>query len=129
VTDFLLDTTFFIDLRRGINRGAQSLWDQLQAGETTAAYSPITIYELWVGQRLDRAEEVFYEAVLNLLEEAPLTSAMAKAAAAWLRQMGSVSESLIRDALIAATAVARGDTVRTLNARDFSRFPVEVEPY
>jgi predicted nucleic acid-binding protein len=129
VTDFLLDTTFFIDLRRGRNEGALSLWQSLQSGSASGAYSPITVFELWVGQRFNREEEVFYESVLSFLEEAPLTSGAAKSAALWLRQIGSASEALIRDALIAATASERDEPVRTLNQRDFGRFPVTVHTY
>jgi predicted nucleic acid-binding protein len=129
VSDLFLDTTFFIDLRRGVREGALSLWEQLQTGEATAAYSPITVYELWVDQRFDREEEVFYEAILDLPEEAPRTSAIAKTAAAWLRSLAPFSEALIRDALIAATAAGHHKPVCTLNSRDFSRFPVQVQSY
>lgn len=129
MTDLLFDTTFFIDLRRGRSAGAVDFWERLQTGETTGSYSPITVYELWVGQRFDREEEVFYESILALLEEVPLTSAAAKVAASWLRLMSGVSESLIRDALIAATAAGRGERVCTLNSRDFAQFAVEMQPY
>ena len=129
MTDLLFDTTFFIDLRRGRSAGAIDFWERVQAGDITGSYSPITVYELWVGQRFDREEEVFYESILALLEEIPLTAVAAKVAASWLRPMAGVSESLTRDALIAASAAGRVERVCTLNSRDFARFPIEVQPY
>jgi predicted nucleic acid-binding protein len=48
----------------------------------------------------------------------------------WLRLVGERSEPLFRDALIAATALERTETVLTRNVRDFSLFSgVEVETY
>jgi predicted nucleic acid-binding protein len=130
MTDTILDTTFFIDLRRGNHRGARAMWQRIRAGEISASYSPVTVYELWVGQRFDRDEELFYEAVMQLLEEVPLTSAAARQAAVWLRGMReNLTESLIRDALIAATGHLRGEQECSANRRDFARLGLEVLPY
>jgi predicted nucleic acid-binding protein len=130
VTDLLLDTAFFIDLHRGRPAGANELWREIGQGIRTAAVSPITIYELWVGQRMDRAEEVFYEAMLTVLEEVPLSGRAARLAGVWLRSQASRSEMLVRDSLIAATAAEVGAKVVTANERDFVNFPsVEVQTY
>lgn len=126
----MFDTTFFIDLRRGRSAGAQIVWDSGLNGNVLGAYSPMTVYELWVGQRFDRDEEAFYRSMFAVLEEIPLTSAAARTAAAWLRGMSSVvTEVLIRDALIAATADIVRAEVCTANRRDFARFPIQIRAY
>jgi predicted nucleic acid-binding protein len=130
VADIVLDTTFFVDLHRAQHPGALALWESIERGEVSGSYSPLTVYELWVGLRLDGVEEAFYDSMFLLLEEAPLTSAAAKNAGSWLRQIrGSITEALVRDALIAATAAAMGSNVCTLNRRDFMRFPVPIQAY
>jgi len=130
MTDAILDTTFFIDLRSQKHQGAMALWQEIQAGTKTAAVSPITIYELWVGSTIGRTEEAFYEACFSFLEETNLSSSSARMAGVWLRTRGDRTEALFRDALIAATAVERGEPVFTTNVRDFSSFAgVRVETY
>jgi predicted nucleic acid-binding protein len=55
---------------------------------------------------------------------------MARQAAYWLRGTGErPREDLIRDALIAATAAARGEVIYTRNVRDFQRFYARVKVY
>jgi predicted nucleic acid-binding protein len=128
LADAILDTTFFIDLRRG-DAGAEALWNSVSAGNVTASYSPVAALELWLGNQ-SLAEEEFYEAVFFLLEEAPLTASAAKLAGVWLRELpGTTAERVIRDALIAASASERGEAIYTRNRRDFSRFPVNVQAY
>lgn len=130
MADVLLDTTLFIDLRRSNDAGARALWERIEDGDLLGAYSPLTVYELWVGQRFDRAEEVFYESLCSLLEEAPLTGNAARLAGRWLRNFTDErSEVLARDALTAATAAQRGESVCTMNQRDFARFGAKVITY
>ena len=129
VTDFMIDTAFFIDLRRR-EPGAVEVWADIVSRRVTAATSPIVLYELWVGTRLSREEEAFYRACMTFLEDAPLLSSAAIRAGAWLRLVGNRTEALFRDALIAATALERSEPVLTRNVRDFSMFPdVRVETY
>jgi predicted nucleic acid-binding protein len=126
----MLDTAFFIDLRSRRNPGASAVWEDIVSGRLSAAVSPIVIFELWVGSRLSREEEAFYRACFRFLEEAPLLGSAAMQAGEWLRLVGERSEPLFRDALIAATALERTETVLTRNVRDFSLFSgVEVETY
>jgi predicted nucleic acid-binding protein len=130
VTDVFLDTSFFIDLYHGGSSGADHLWSEVESQNITAGVSPISVYELWVAQRLERTEELFYEAMLAALEEVPLSGYAARLAAGWLRTQGSRSEALFRDALIAASATEVGARVATANDRDFSHFPqVVVQNY
>lgn len=128
VSDALLDTTFFIDYHRG-DPGAQSLWLEIADSGITAAVSAITVFELWVGT-LSRGEELTYRAMLMALDEAPLTNAEAEAAALWLRDASPrTSESVVRDAFIAATAMLRQEVIYTRNVRDFARFYSNVRSY
>ena len=129
VADFLFDTAFFIDLRRSSDSGAADLWQRLANSEITGSYSAVTAYELWVGRRFSREEEVFYLAAFSLLEEAAVTSAAAMSAGERLRNMPERTEKLFRDALIASTARDRGEVVVTRNVRDFAGLNAQVQAY
>lgn len=124
----LLDTTFFIDYHRG-DTGARSLWLDIGAGTVSGSFSPVTVFELWIGM-LDRREELTYRAMLTTLSEAPLTAAASEMAALWLREMPPrAAEAVIRDAFIAATATVRGEAIYTRNTRDYTRFHSDVRTY
>jgi tRNA(fMet)-specific endonuclease VapC len=130
VTDGLPDTSFFIDIRRGGDEGADKLWDAIKNGERTEPYSAVTVYELWVGQRFSREEELLYESMFVLLEPTAIEVEDAKRAGQWLRAVSERSELIFRDALIASAAVRRQEFVVTRNVSDFCKLPsVEVESY
>ena len=130
MADALLDTTFFIDLRKTTRTGADELWEQAAAGTFSGAYSAITVYELWVGQQMTREEEVFYLSALAVLEEVPFTAEAAQIAGSWLRGLAkTTAENRVRDAMIAASASLRKEAVCTANVRDFARLGVEVRSY
>ena len=130
VSDGLLDTTFFIDLRRGGNQGALAMWAEIQNGRFRGAVSAVTFLELWMGSQVDRTEEIFFEGVVELLDQVDITVDTAKLAGTWLRSLRAVfSERLLRDALIAASASERGEAVYTANSRDFAQFPVDIRSY
>lgn len=130
MTDGLFDTTLFIDIRRGRDEDADRLWDSIKGGSRTGAVSAVTAYELWVGQRFSREEELLYQSMFALLDNVPITVDAAKQAGSWLRSLPEHSEKVFRDALIAAIALERGEKVITRNVRDFVRFPgTEVETY
>lgn len=134
MADALFDTTVFIDYyheadeRRG-DESARSLVEAVPEGSLTACYSALTAFEIWIG--LGRhEEEIDYLAVLDSLEEVPLNASMARGAATWLRALPpGQSEALFRDALIAATAAERAETLYTRNVRDFTRFYPDVRRY
>ncbi len=68
--------------------------------------------------------------MLAAVEEVPLTTVEAETAALWLRGLSlSVSEAIVRDAFIAATAAGRGEPIYTRNVRDFKRFYTDVQTY
>lgn len=128
MSDFLLDTTVFIDYYRG-DPNARDIFEEVLAGRQEGSFSPMSVLELWMGNTSDR-EEQFYRDILVVLEEAPLNHIIAERAAGLLRSLGGdFRETLVRDALIAATAGERGEPIYTRNARDFQRFGVEVRAY
>lgn len=124
----VLDTTFFIDLFRR-DAGATRPWNLIFSGGVTAQYSAITMFELWLG-RLSAEEETFYNNLFLLLEELPLTGIAARQAGVLLRDLAApLEERLIRDAMVAASAMEHGLPVRTRNLRDFGYFRIAVETY
>jgi len=128
MADALFDTTVFIDHYHG-DPGAMYLFTRLTRGELKAYYSPITTLEIWVGIKTVQ-EEVDYSAMLSLMDEAPVTSAIARTASAWLRgQSPRRSDLLLRDALIAATATHHRLTLYSKNVRDFQRLHGDVNAY
>ena len=128
MADALLDTTVFIDYYRG-DAGAKDLIDAVIDGSLTASYSSLTSFEIWIGIG-NREEEIDFLAVLSQCEEAPLTAAMARTAAIWLKGLSPRrAEGLFRDALIAATANERGEAIYTRNVRDFERLSIDVRTY
>ena len=128
VADALLDTTSFIDYHRG-DPGARALWLEIADGTLSAAVSPITVFELWLGT-LSREEELTYRAMPMALDQVPFGGAEAEAAALWLRNVSPrASETVVRDAFFAATAMLRREPVCTRNVRDFRRFYSNVRSY
>ena len=128
MADALFDTTVFIDYYRG-DAGARSLLESVIGGTITASYSALTAFELWMGIS-SREEEIDYVAIMEFLEEAALSGSMARTAAGSLRGLSpGRAEALFRDALIAATAAERGETIYTRNVRDFKRLYPNVQSY
>jgi predicted nucleic acid-binding protein len=130
VTDGLLDTTFFIDLRRGRHAGARAIWERVQGGELSLSYCSVTALELWKGRMHSRDEELFYESMFDVFAEEPITVAAAKRAGLWLRDLDTnQARRLLGDALIAAVALEAGIPVYTVDSRDFARFPASAIQY
>ena len=127
MADAFLDTTFLIDLYRR-DEGAVRVWNRVVAGELQVAYSPVAVLEVWLGN-FTQGEESFYENVLLLAEEVPLDSSMAKTAAEQLRKLQPVAERIVRDALIAASAIQRNEVILTRNRRDFQQFTDKLDAY
>ena len=130
MTNALFDTEVFIDWWRG-DTGAVSLVDAVKSGHLTASYSSITIAELWQWEQLGRQEEIEYVALTRrYLQEAPLGFEAARLAGRWLRDYGrNQRRELFADALIAATAQLRGETVYSRNEGHLRRFYADIQPY
>jgi len=126
----LYDTCVFIDYWNG-DSAAVSLIDSVMKNPLSALYSAISVMELWQFAGLGRQEEIEYVALTRyFLQEAPLSAAAAMKAGAWLRSYSRAARMrLTADALVAATAEGRGDTVRTRNCRDIQRFYSKVQDY
>lgn len=125
----LYDTTVFIDYWRG-DQGARALVQRARLSPNSATYSPLSAMELWQYPRLTRKEEIEYVALTLFLREAPVTTSIGRQAGQWLR--GGRRHDRMRlaaDALVAATAQETGDTVRTRNVADISKFYSRVQPY
>ena len=129
MTDGLFDTNVFINWWRG-DQGAVRLVEAVRAEQATASYSPITATELWVYEKLGRQEEIEYIALTSLLEEAVLTRDMAVSAGSRLRDFSdNRKRELWADALIAATAQARGEKIYSRDVKDLQRFYSNVQTY
>jgi len=130
MSDALFDTTVFIDWWRG-DTGAINLVEAVKNGRLTASYSSMSIVELWQWDQLDRKEEIEYIALTKrYLEEASLGFQEATLAGTWLRGYSrNQRRTFFADALIAATAQLRGETVYSRNDRQLRRFYSNVQPY
>lgn len=126
----LYDTCVFIDYWNG-DSAAVSLIDSVRKNPLSASYSAISVMELWQFAGLGRQEEIEYVALTRyFLQEAPLSASVAMKAGTWLRSYSRANRmKLTADALVAATAEVRGDTVRTRNLRDIQRFYGKVQNY
>jgi len=128
MADALLDTTVFIDYYRG-HDGARRLVDRLLQADYAASYSPVTVFELWV-RPMRREEESQYVALFHLFNEAPITAQIAQLAANRLKGRSRMARlRSFGDALIAATAAERAETIYTRNVKDFQRFYADVRSY
>jgi predicted nucleic acid-binding protein len=87
--------------------------------------------ELWQFPQLGRQEEIELVALTRFyLKEVPLPGSVAKQAGVWLRSFSrNARRVLAADALIAATALENGDTVRTRNSKEMRKFPAKVQTY
>ena len=130
MADAFLDTSVFIDFVRG-DAGAKVLLQPFISLEKRASYSPITVAEIWKGEGMkDRKQEIQYEAIFLIMEEAPLTSSVARIAGSWLRKCSrSMQRELFGDALIAATAAQRGELVYSRNVKHLKQFYNSVLTY
>jgi predicted nucleic acid-binding protein len=128
MVDAVFDTTVLIDAFKGHER-AVTLLAAARVDRFDAAYSPVTVYELWL-RTMSRFEEMFHASAIAALREIPFDSTSARQVGLWLRGY-TRSQRLQRasDAMIAATAASLGATIYTRNPRDFSRFYTDVESY
>ncbi len=131
---YLLDTNIISELRKPKPHGAVLAWFVTNPLSATRI-SAVSFYELQSGaertrqhdlpkaQELDRwIREVEQSAIVVPLGiiEARMTAHLMK----------NLSQDLLTDAMIAATAIANGLTVATRNTRDFERFNVAlVNPF
>ena len=121
----ILDTSVIIKLEReGVSETFNPLFDRAQI-----AISVVTVSELLAGVHQSRGEQSVYrssfvEEMLDRLEPLAITPRIARIhadMASFMKQEGRTIG--IHDQWIAATALAHGATVVTMNRKDFDKVP------
>ena len=125
---YLLDTNIVSELRRPRPHGAVLAWLQSVA-DAELHLSAVTLGEIQAGVELTReqdpAKAAEIEAWASLVASSYNVLPMdAQAFRVWGRLMHRKSDTLIEDAMIAATAVVHQLTVVTRNTADFKHFGV-----
>lgn len=126
---YLLDTNVVSELRRPRPHGSVVAWLQ-DVPDEQLHLSAVTLGELQAGVEITReqdaakAEEI--EAWIDQVEQVSnVLSVDGATFRVWARLMHRRSDTLIEDALIAATALVHDLTVVTRNVRDFEPWGVE----
>jgi predicted nucleic acid-binding protein len=120
---YLLDTNVVSELRRARPHGAVLAWLESVRDEDLHV-SAVTIGEIQarieVTREQDKEKAAEIEAWLEQVEQSHNVLSMdARTFRTWARFMHRRSDSLIEDAMIAATAAVHNLTVVTRNLRDF----------
>jgi predicted nucleic acid-binding protein len=127
---YLLDTNVVSELRKPKPHGAVVQWIQ-DVAEVDLHISAVTIGEIQAGIELTREQdepkagelEQWLGQVCGAFNVLPMDALSFRV---WARLMHKSSDTLIEDAMIAATAKVHALTVVTRNVRDFKTFGVDV---
>ncbi|MBS1176671.1 MAG: VapC toxin family domain ribonuclease [Proteobacteria bacterium] len=127
---YLLDTNVVSELRKPRPHGGVLAW--LRSVDDKALFlSAVTVSEIQAGIELTREQDAAKAAEIEAwLEQVAASYNLLTMDAAtfrvWARLMHRRSDTLIEDAMIAATASVRGLSVVTRNVADFKPFSVPV---
>jgi predicted nucleic acid-binding protein len=127
---FLLDTNVVSELRKPKPHGAVLQWIQ-DAADTELHISAVTIGEIQAGIEVTREQdegkaaelEQWLELVSMSFNVLPMDAAAFRE---WAKLMHRASDTVVEDAMIAATAKLNKLTVVTRNVADFKPFGVKV---
>jgi predicted nucleic acid-binding protein len=125
---FLLDTNVVSELRKPKPHGAVVAWLS-RAGDDQLFLSAVTLGELQAGIERTRAQdakkaqeiESWVDQLADSIQVLPMDAPCFRE---WAHLMNGKSDTLVEDAMIAATARVRGLTVATRNVRDFTELGV-----
>ena len=131
---YLLDTNIVSELRKPRPHGAVVEW--LRSRNNSELYvSAVTLGEIQAGIEITREQdtskaaeiETWADQIVLLWNVLPMDAATFRI---WAKLMHRRSDTIIEDAMIAATARVHGLRVVTRNVRDFKDFGIEVvNPY
>ena len=125
---FLLDTNVVSELRRPKPHGAVVAWLK-QLRDEQLFLSAVTLGELQARIEKTRAQdskkaaeiEAWVDQLTESIQVLPMDASCFRE---WARVMHGKSDTLVEDAMIAATARVHGLTVATRNERDFKAFGI-----
>jgi toxin FitB len=128
VKRFLLDTNVVSELRKPKPHGAVVAWLN-HLNDEQLFLSAVTLGELQSGIERIRAQdtkkaveiESWVDQLADSIQVLPMDALCFRE---WARVMSSKSDTLVEDAMIAATARVHGLTVATRNERDFTALGV-----
>jgi toxin FitB len=125
---YLLDTNVISELRRVKPHGAVVAWIS-GVDDAELHVAAVTIGELQAGIEITRTQDAAKADSLEARSDVVASSYNlqpmdARVFRQWAKLMHGKSDSLINDAMIAATAQCHGLTVVTRNIRDFKPFGV-----
>src|SRR4051794_27029233 len=113
----LTDSDILIEVSRGRDRAVVSRWLELSRSNAIILFSAVSAAELWAGARPSEGEAL--EALFNALVCVPADVAIGRRAGEYLRRYRKSHSVELGDALIAASAVATGARLWTLNRKHY----------
>lgn len=127
---YLLDTNIISEIRKPKPHGAVVAWIEAMP-ESELFISAVTIGEIQLGIEKTREQDVvkaktisdWLDQVIGLYCVIPMDANIFKV---WGQLMHRESDTVMEDAMIAATALTHHLTVVTRNVKDFKRFNVNI---
>lgn len=127
---YLLDTNIVSELRKPKPHGAVLAWIEA-IPDSSLAISAVTIGEIQAGIEMTKEQDQEKAILLGMwldqvAESFNVLPMNAKTFRLWGKIMHRQTNTVIEDAMIAATAIENGLTVVTRNEKDFKRFMVPI---